>query len=548
MRRNIKGKIPVETSRDPAAASQISTASGRLSRRQMRESKRLSRLKPAFGLLVGVLLAMSCLIFAGKGIAAEDRHQGLDPTALDAFVKKEMEAHDLPGAAVAITRGKDVLYVRGYGHDSTGAHITEDTPFRVASVSKSFTSLAVMQLVDDGKIGLDEPVKKHLPAFRTADPRSEEITIRELLNQTSGMADSGFPEVSLPQPSSLRGAVERLHSAKLVAEPGTQWNYHNPNYQVAARLVEVVSEEPFDEYLKRHVFVPLGMDLSTTTAKDDQHVPDLTEGHSFAYGRPYALPGPGYFVEGSGGIVTTASDMARWLVMQNNGGVAAKGKRVVSAKSIEEMHTPSEPGGYALGWDTDGPQKDPTRIEHGGCCFAWGAEEVLLPDGDYGVAVLFNSASPLGMDEANVASGVSSIVAENAPRPQGPASSTVDAVLGILTLAAIGLGILGVIRSGRWTARRQERPVWRIALRLFPHLFLLASCLAFPSLAGFLFGGRDVTWFSTAYNWFALVALVAATALAELCVTVARIGHLARARRRTSSTKPSDGSRERNNA
>lgn len=544
MRRNIKGKIPVETFRDPAATSQVPTASKRFSRRQMRESKRTSRLKSAFGLLVGVLLAASCLIFTGKGVAAaEDRHQALDTTAVDALVKKEMEAHALPGVSVAITRGKDVLYVRGYGLDSTGAHITEETPFRVASVSKSFTSLAVMQLVEEEKIGLDEPVKKYLPAFRTSDPRSDEITVRELLNQTSGMADRGFPEVSLPQPSSLRGAVEQLHSANLVAKPGTQWNYHNPNYQVAARLVEAVSEEPFDEYLKHHVFGPLGMDRSTTTAKDDQHAPGLTEGHSFAYGRPYALPGPGYFVEGSGGVITTASDMARWLVMQNNGGVAANGKRVVSAKSIEEMHTPSEPGGYALGWDTDGPKKDPTRIEHGGCCFAWSAEEVLLPDGDYGVAVLFNSASPLGMDEANVAAGVSSIVAENAPRPQGPASSIVDAVLGILTLAAFGLGILGVIRSGRWTVRRQERPAWRIALWLFPHLVLLVSCLAFPILAGFLFGGRDVTWFSTAYNWLALVALVAVTALAELCVIVARIGHLARARRRTSSTKPSDSSR-----
>lgn len=486
-------------------------------------------------LILVTLLAIGPAVASGGSAAAErlDGSRELDTAAVDAFIKERMEDGNLPGAAVAITRGEDVLYVRGYGHVSTGEPITKDTPFRVASVSKSFTSVAVMQLVEEEKVGLDEPVKAYLPDFETADHRSDGITVRQLLNQTSGMADGGFPEISRPQPDSLAEAVERLRDAKLVADPGAEWNYHNPNYHVAARLVEVVSGEPFDEYLKRHVFRPLEMDHSTTTAKDDEDVPGLADGYAFAYGKAVALSGPGYFVEGSGGVVSTTSDMARWLVMQNNGGVEPNGARLVSARGIEEMHAPSEPGGYALGWDTDGPKQGPTRIAHGGTQYTFVANEALLPESGYGVAVLLNSASPLGIEQTVIIEGLTAIVEGDASPPGASvSSSTIDLVLAALTLAALALGTLGVLRSGRWAARRTKSPAWRVALRLLPHFVPIALCLAFPAIAGFLFGGRDVTWISALYGWFALVALVAVAAVAEVGVIVARIGHLVRVRAR----------------
>lgn len=184
--------------------------------------------------VLAVLLTAS-LGFLDEAAAAQGGGQRpLDTEAIDAFVEEQMEARDLPGAAIAITKGDEVLHVRGYGETSTGRPVIGDTKFRVASLSKSFTSLAVMQLVEDGKVELDEPVEKYLPGFEVDDPRSGEITVRQLLDQSSGMADGGFPEISRPQPNSLRGAIERLREAKLVADPGTEWNYHNPNYQVAA--------------------------------------------------------------------------------------------------------------------------------------------------------------------------------------------------------------------------------------------------------------------------------------------------------------------------
>jgi CubicO group peptidase (beta-lactamase class C family) len=195
--------------------------------------------------------------------------------AVDEFIRAEMAASSIPGAAVAITRGDEVLFVRGYGHDWRGAPVTGGTPFRVASLSKSFTSLAVLQLADAGLLSLDDRVVQHLPEFRLADPRGAGITVRQLLDQTSGLADQALSELDRPQPTSTTEAVASMSSAHLVAAPGTRWNYHNPNYHVAARLVEVLSGERFDDYLHRHVFEPAGRDATSTTTMSTDGVDPL---------------------------------------------------------------------------------------------------------------------------------------------------------------------------------------------------------------------------------------------------------------------------------
>ena len=296
--------------------------------------------------------------------------------------------------------------LRGYGHDANDVPVTENSRFRIASLSKSFTSLAVLQLVDAGRVSLDDPVVAHLPEFRLADPRGADITVRQLLDQTSGLADREVPDLSRPQPSTLAEATTSLSSAHLVAAPGTQFNYHNPNYQVAARLVEVVSGQPFDTYLREHVFRPAGMAASLTSYFDNQPVPGLADGHVIAYGHPISVPAPATFDGGAGDVVSTAADMAHWLVVQANGGRTADGTRLVSERSMTEMHTPSAPGGYALGWDTEGPAAAPTRLEHSGNLLTFSAYQAVLPQSGYGIAVLFNSGSPFLRDQTAIFHGV----------------------------------------------------------------------------------------------------------------------------------------------
>ena len=337
---------------------------------------------------------------------------------IDRYLQTTLRDTAIPGAAVALTRGDQVLMVRGYGHDSTGRAVTSDSLFRIASLSKSFTALAVLQLVDAGKLQLDDPVQEHLPEFQLDDPRAGQITVRELLDHTSGLTDAMVPELRRHQPSTPSQATTSLRSAHLASTPGTSWSYHNPNYQVAARLIEVLSGEPFGDYLRRHVLEPAGMTASTATVTDDQPVDGLTEGHVVAYGHAFTTSGPGTFTVGDGGIVSSAADMARWLIVNTNGGRATDGTELLSPDSMRLLHTPSAAKtGYALGWATRGPRRAPTRLDHSGSLFTYTAEEAIWPGSGYGVALLFNAGSPMLLDQTAIAHGVFDII-EGKTRPR----------------------------------------------------------------------------------------------------------------------------------
>jgi CubicO group peptidase (beta-lactamase class C family) len=401
--------------------------------------------------------------------AAADGHPPVDLAAVDRLVSDELAASAIPGAAIAITRGTQVLHVRGYGHDANDVPVTENSRFRIASLSKSFTSLAVSQLVDAGRVSLDDPVVAHLPEFRLAGPRSADITVRQLLDQTSGMADREVPDLRRRQPSTLAEATTSLRSAHLVAAPGTQFNYHNPNYQVAARLVEVVSGQPFDTYLREHVLQPAGMAASLTSYFDNQSVPGLTDGHVIAYGHPIPVSAPATFDGGAGDVVSTAADMAHWLVIHANGGRTADGTRLVSERSMTEMHTPSARSGYALGWDTDGPAAAPTRLLHSGSVLTFSAYQAVLPQSGYGIAILFNSGSPFLRDQTAIFYGVLHLVegADGTTVRPHVTTAVLDGVLGCLTVLVLALGARGGLTSRRWATRHARSRV-RVVLGLLP--------------------------------------------------------------------------------
>jgi len=244
------------------------------------------------------------------------------PKAIETIVTRELALRNLPGAAIAITRGGQVVQVSGYGRDSNGRPVTQDTPFYIGSASKAMTAVAVMQLVEAGRIELDAPVRRYLPEFTLADPRVERITVRQLLNHTSGMWEVGFRQWSFPQPASLRSAVARLDRARLAADPGQEHRYFNPNYSVAARLVEEVSDEAFDAYLRNHLFAPLGMRATKTVDFVDEARDGPALGYVFAFGHGFRAPGGPFFINAAGGVVTTATDMAQWVAAQANGGLA----------------------------------------------------------------------------------------------------------------------------------------------------------------------------------------------------------------------------------
>jgi CubicO group peptidase (beta-lactamase class C family) len=469
--------------------------------------------------LTACILAAACLAVSasavGGAVAPIDE---IDPAAVDRFVQEYRARTGLPGVAVAVTRRDRVVYTAGYGHTSDGRPVTARTRFPVASLSKSFTALAVMQLVEAGRVELDAPVRRYLPEFVLADPRASRITVRQLLDHTSGMTDTEFREKSVPVPSSLQAAVTLLRSVRLASAPGTAFHYHNPNYWVAARLVEVASGEPFASYLDRHVLAPTGMTASTTVA-GLRGVPGVARGHVRVYGLAVALPEPSWYLQGASGVVSTAEDLAHWLILQNGAGRARDGPRVVSARSLAEMH------GRGLGWSA-GPE--PGEVSHGGWLFTYTARQVLLPGG-YGIAVLANRGISLGPDDSfEIARGLVALTRGTAPGPVVPVGRIVDLVLFLVTAASLGLGIRALRGARDWARRWRARPTLPAALGLVGWILPIVLLVSLRRILSSVFGGRDATWTQLLYVAPTLAVWLAVAALLGGAVVLVRGMHLRR--------------------
>ncbi|MFI6576126.1 serine hydrolase domain-containing protein [Nocardiopsis sp. NPDC050513] len=372
-------------------------------------------------------------------------------------MREYQEASGVPGVAVAVTQGTRVVHARGYGTTPSGRPVTAHTPMALASVSKSFTAMAVLQLAESGEVDLDETVVTYLPEFTMADPRAARITVRQLLDQTSGMSDTTFPAFTRDQPATLREAVASMRTGRLAADPGARHEYHNPNFQVAARLVEVVTDRPFAEQLQESVLDPLGMHDSTTV-DTERDLPASGHGHLKVLGHPVAAPEPPAFGNGSGGMIGTADDMAAWLVAQNNGGRGPDGTRIASPRTLALAHTPSPASGsYALGWSVGETPSGAPIVEHGGDLFTSTAYQALLPDTGHGVAVMANTGMAYG-DAQAVGAALIALLEEEPPEPV-PGTALVWADAAFLLLAALTAAATwrGVRRSRRWARRGAER-------------------------------------------------------------------------------------------
>ncbi|TDQ53023.1 serine hydrolase domain-containing protein [Actinorugispora endophytica] len=477
-----------------------------------------------------VLLTAAAVLAAGAPPgAAADGTAALTPAAVDAFVTGYLDANGVPGAVVAVTEGERVVRVAGYGHDSTGAPMTADSPVPVASMSKSFTAMSVMRLVEEGSVALDAPVVEYLPEFRVADSRGDEITVRQLLDHTSGLSDTTFPEKSGPLPATLEERVAQLGEVEPAAAPGTRYSYHNPNYAVAARLVEVVGGEPFADRLESDVFAPLGMDDSTTVG-DLRDAPEVPRGHVLMYGGAVAADEPSWFLDGSSGVVTTADDLAEWLVLHATGHPRS-GTGPVSPDTLAAMRAPGEgAAGEAdagLGWNLEG-----AGAGHGGWLFTYTSQQIVLPESGHGIAVVLNGGLNTGGVEARVvAEGLAELAEGGAPEVGPPVLAIVDGVMALLTLAAAALGAAAVLRAPRWAAARARGPVRRLVLASAPHLLPLALLAGLHPIAEFVFNGRDASWWQLLHVTPTVVVWLVTGSLAGLAAVGARARHAARVRR-----------------
>jgi len=259
---------------------------------------------------------------------------------LDGVIPLQLERSDLAGAVVMVMRGDDVLLKKGYGYADAKKKTPVDpdaTLFRLASISKLFTWVSVMQLVEQGKLDLDTDVNQYLD-FKIEPAFGKPVTLRELMTHTSGFEEQieSVLQREKAKPFALRDYLVR-YQPKRIYPPGTVGAYSNYGVGLAGYIVQRTSGEKFEDYVRRHIFDPLGMKHSTF---DQPAGKDLYGSVSDGY-TATAKPAVGFEVFNpmpAGGISTTAGDMSRFARALMNGG-ALDGQRILKPETVQLMWT-----------------------------------------------------------------------------------------------------------------------------------------------------------------------------------------------------------------
>lgn len=239
-------------------------------------------------------------------------------STLDSYVEKFLEEQQIPGASIAIVQKNGVFYSKSWGVTGESEEkVTSETPFAIGSISKSLTGLAIMSLIEEGTVHLDEPVQKYIPWFTLKDKKaSSQITIKHLLTQTSGISTYSGLSISDKESKDLdaiKKNVESLSKVKLTSAPGEKHQYSNANFLILGALIEEVSKQPFSEYMEQKVFLPLGM---RNAAAENNRA--YEKGYLAGYQSWFGIPRKSSVTYDNGGapygyMTASASDMVQYI-------------------------------------------------------------------------------------------------------------------------------------------------------------------------------------------------------------------------------------------
>lgn len=335
----------------------------------------------------------------------------MDWAAFEAFVFDKMSKTNIPGLSVAVVKDDRVVYARGFGFRNTesGARTTTQTLFGIGSVTKSFTALAVMQLAEEGKLSLDDPISLYVPV--RLQPFGEAVRLWHLLTHSSGIPALGYAEAfirsavgeeALWMPiASYEDLIVFLQDAEswAIAKPGERFFYLNEGYLLIGRVIEVVSGLSSEDYVRQRILEPLGMTRTYFHREAVEADPDWATPYIIDRdGKRIPTPFP-YGISADGGLISTVLDLSRYLRMFLGRGVL-DGKTIVSSASIEQMETlcvplPSPLFGdesYGLGWRIYPDFLGHKLITHSGSVLVHTAYAAYVPDANIGVALLSNAS------------------------------------------------------------------------------------------------------------------------------------------------------------
>lgn len=326
-------------------------------------------------------LAVSQLAVLTEGAPALVSMSDKKLAMIDQFIQDYVNKGYIPGGVFLIARDNQIVYYKNFGFRSTDKKLAyqKDDIFRIASMTKAVTSVAIMQLYEQGKLGLDDPVQNYIPAFKdskvldqfnekdssyTVVPAKSPITIRQLLTHTSGIvygafsqgalraiyAKKGLMEVGLSHPKmTTEEFINRLAEVPLAFHPGEKYTY-GLNMDILGRVVEVVSGSKLSDYFRKNIFEPLGMKntffylpkekqaklVPIYLQKEDGTLEMATNTGGISSGMDYPLQADNNHYAGGGGLSSTALDYATFIqALLNNG--FYNGKRILSRKTVEVM-------------------------------------------------------------------------------------------------------------------------------------------------------------------------------------------------------------------
>jgi CubicO group peptidase (beta-lactamase class C family) len=351
---------------------------------------------------IRVISVLILLLFVQVGIA----QQAPPEPDFDAYVEKAMKDWEVPGLAIAVVKDDRIVFAKGYGVRELGgtAAVNEHTLFAIGSSSKAFTAATVAMLVDEGKIKWDDPVTKYLPAYQLFDPYStRELTVRDLLSHRSGLERGDL--IWYASPYDRNEVLRRIRFLKPSWSLRSRFGYQNIMFLAAGQIQPAVTGKEWDDVVRERIFVPLGMNASSTSIRKFAGVDNVASPHSKIDDKLQKVAwrnidniGP------AGSINSNAIDMAQWLRM-NLGGGMYENKKILSAAVVKEMQTPQTviriegnnerlyPEAhflnYGLGWflsDFRGRK----LVEHGGAIDGMRSEVAMLPEEKLGVVILTN--------------------------------------------------------------------------------------------------------------------------------------------------------------
>jgi len=311
---------------------------------------------------------------------------------LDSLVPSILLEKNVPGVSIAVLKGGEIIFTKGYGKADIQKNkaVNTNTLFNIGSISKSLTAFAIVALSEEGIIHLDSPVVKYIRRWKLPankfDPRK--VTIRKVLSHTAGLSVRGYngqylPGEKLPTiEESLAGYKGSDGKLEIISEPGTQFSYSSGGYTLLQLLIEEMTGNSFSIYMEQTLFEPLNMDQTGYALKEATATPYKGGGE----------PWPQYqFIEqGSGGIYTTANDLAKFVAAY---AIQNKGKDIVKPESIAMIlqPAPGTNGNYGLGCKIFPVSEKTKLITHDGANEGWRAMYMLQPDTGNGIVIMTNS-------------------------------------------------------------------------------------------------------------------------------------------------------------